>query len=545
MKRPTEGWVERFGRSDQPDQGHDQKRDKRARKSAQESDEKPKQADNQPEKVPPSASESEPEHTRQNQPKKAERRADRLAAEQTIRRRVELAELYNQVAPDARGVVLELQAALARHGGDWHLEQGRHVYSRIVREETRIIKQQSVKVAHRFAWRRSKKDREPVIASEELARLIDPELPAEEQLGALQPLAKRLSPKDEVVVRWQRGGQDVLVEINATQIRVRSPKPLVPSGEVTLAEIRESEEVVLFEQASEQTTDSPDLDKPYQTEAEAAPRPKLNREVEAVWLAAQIDVIESEPDSEPQLPESQHEVSLPTEAKEDLVESSEPLLAHASQQIPREQVELTTNTPSESPNPERPESQLKTGGSLKEILEAVSAIGDTAVPLPPIAGGEIDQARPEPSSSRPNRAQTTRPPRPPTRTRPEPARFEQPNVRPDETIAIPPSRAGERTRLHPERIFPAERRPSDKLRRKARKLARILARRYHLRLTPELEAYLVALILRPDVIAGRRVIGLGINREELQRVMSVLWLNFGDLYAIRPSPPPPPKPTVT
>jgi len=64
--------------------------------------------------------------------------------------------------------------------------------------------------------------------------------------------------------------------------------------------------------------------------------------------------------------------------------------------------------------------------------------------------------------------------------------------------------------------------PDVALRKKARKLIRRLAAEYHVRLTPNLEAYLLAILLRPGVVNGRKVYSLGFNVETAIRVMSVL-----------------------
>lgn len=72
------------------------------------------------------------------------------------------------------------------------------------------------------------------------------------------------------------------------------------------------------------------------------------------------------------------------------------------------------------------------------------------------------------------------------------------------------------------------------MRRKARKLVRILARRYGLMLTPELAAYLLEIILRPQERGGQRVWGLNLNRDELIRTLTTLWLQYGDTYGRRP-----------
>jgi hypothetical protein len=76
--------------------------------------------------------------------------------------------------------------------------------------------------------------------------------------------------------------------------------------------------------------------------------------------------------------------------------------------------------------------------------------------------------------------------------------------------------------------------PGHGLKRRARKLVRLLARRYRLRLTPELEAYLIEIVLRPKSFGGRRHYGLGLNHDALIGVLQVLWLNFGDLYGGTP-----------
>lgn len=64
--------------------------------------------------------------------------------------------------------------------------------------------------------------------------------------------------------------------------------------------------------------------------------------------------------------------------------------------------------------------------------------------------------------------------------------------------------------------------PDAALKKKARKLIRRLAAEYHIRLTPDLEAYLLAILLRPGVVNGRKVYSLGFNVETVIRIMGVL-----------------------
>ncbi len=523
--------------------------------------------------------------------RRTERQSDREAASQTLRRRVELAELYNRVAPAERGAVLELQASLARYGGDWHLEQGRLLYNRIVRREIRQLQRRPVEITHRFAWRRDPEAHlDPALLSEEVSEVLDTEEPPEAAVLRLRPLRKRVSQKDTVLVRWRSPGRpETVIEITAREVRLReseesAPAPAegppesdgngaeqgrlaTPHGEaVVTPDLGQEEsnptgpaEVVLFERP-EPDRRHPEPPPPL-TPEEAAPRLPLDEAAEAAWLQEQAERVEAEDGEEDDRETAGQEVAPPPERRDGADRATEPQTQRSAVEgAPAKPVSAERLLDAERPSEDAPPDETEPTDPgpepgalppLRETLEALSSVGDRAVAatLPPVAGGSgelpADRRRRQPTVTE------TPPRRPPPRrlaAHPQP-----PLGSAEQPVQIPPSRAGERIGLHPERVYPAERRPSARLRRKARKLARILARRYHLKLTPELEAYLVALMLQPQTVNGRRVIGLSVNRDALLRVLSTLWLNFGDLYVLRPKPPPsaspppltPPKPRPT
>lgn len=155
---------------------------------------------------------------------------------------------------------------------------------------------------------------------------------------------------------------------------------------------------------------------------------------------------------------------------------------------------------------------------IEQIIEDLAAAAPELSDLPKIGGGAPVERR------EPKRAQ----PKPMPRAEPI-ENHEPPQIKPSKrSIEARFSRTVE--------WAPVERRPDAKMKRKARKLLRVLARRYGLKLTPDLEAYLLEILLRPRVIGDRKVYGLSANLDILTQVMQEIWLHYGDVYARRPKP---------
>ena len=200
--------------------------------------------------------------------------------------------------------------------------------------------------------------------------------------------------------------------------------------------------------------------------------------------------------------------------------------AAPSQAIPTEQ-ELTTLI--EDLWKEPPESQpVAKEGELSEVVELLEEHLDILTDLPPMAGGEWqpDEAADKPPTER-KEEHKEKPEIPPE----EPAPIETPPP-PTEPVPVPPLAAPERLRRRPsrtrqvivlERFWPEPvKKPDKEMWQKARKLLRVLASRYHIKLTPMLEAYLLRIMLSPRTINGRKTYGIGINLGILKGVLEVV-----------------------
>ena len=224
--------------------------------------------------------------------------------------------------------------------------------------------------------------------------------------------------------------------------------------------------------------------------------------------AAEADEVEAEP--ELPLPEPAVAEVEPAAAAQELPNDQE-LEAIIDQELavvepePVRDVEVPLAAEAEPQPPEPPLADI-----LAELEEALPEISD----LPPAAGGA-------PASARRRRSEDTEPP---------------PLAEPRPVQIRPERRSVERRFAGFPEWEPAARPPDSRMRRKARKLVRVLARRYRLRLTPEIEAYLMEILLRPKVVGGRKVYGLGLHVDLLTQVLDTLWLHYGDVYAYRPKP---------
>ncbi len=155
---------------------------------------------------------------------------------------------------------------------------------------------------------------------------------------------------------------------------------------------------------------------------------------------------------------------------------------------------------------------------LTSLAESLAEATEELAEIPPLRGGAAAEER---------RVRKLDPETPPRAKQAETAR-KQPA--PKQSSRQPEFGLYQRN----ERYLKSEQPPTPTMRRKARKLARVLARRFGLVLTPELAAYLLEIVLRPKAQGEHRIWGLNLNREELIKTLTVLWLQYGDTYGRRP-----------
>ncbi|MSU76328.1 hypothetical protein EXS54_02585 [Patescibacteria group bacterium] len=167
--------------------------------------------------------------------------------------------------------------------------------------------------------------------------------------------------------------------------------------------------------------------------------------------------------------------------------------------------------------------------SLDRVLDILEQNALDLNELPPIAGGapEAEEGIPEAEDGEPIELSLEKPFEIPEEIISPPV--EPLPDTPPEPAPQPRQKRSSRHRRHAPEILNWEpgfpevvRRPDEQMKRKGRKLIRRLAAEYHLKLTPDIEAYLLAILLRPGVVNGRKVYSLGINVETVVRVMGVL-----------------------
>lgn len=392
----------------------------------------------------------------------------------TIPERVPVADIIADFPEEVRYQVEQLIAA---RGGEWFLEKGHYLYIRLTRQRTAKIGDREVTVTERFALRRE----EPAVRIETDEDQLRDVLEGDE--AAQERIAAELPPRDEIRVEAKTADGD-LVEQVITSSRPPDKKepssdgaPVPPETPLPATPVETKEPMV--EQAI-------DLSSPTPSEIEPI---KLDQSTPV----APSDTIRSTEEIEPA------PVAPTPEPREGDLEEVALEITREDEPPPKEEAPVDPPEPGESMS--RPDPEL-TG-----VLEAVAEATDTLVDLPPMAGGSPELT--EPPRRRPKAPSSPRPPRPGRGT------------------GVKPSRYAETRLIEWERQWRTPDRPPDRrMKQKARKLIRILARRYGLRMTPELEAYLLEIVLAPRSIDGRRIYGLMVNRDRLLRVLETLWLSF-------------------
>lgn len=378
-------------------------------------------------------------------------------------------------------------AALAeRFGGTWELERGRYTYAWLTHQEQLTRDGQSVVVSTRLKLHRPPNAPPPTPSlAERVTELLDPEESAEENAKALALLMDKIPEGDVLSVSWQ------------------SPEGV----EQNLVINPETERKIFVSPERQATGTAQSAEQDGQAKSESPVSDVIEREVLRVPPA---------------------ELSVPS------VDGQK--FDHFLAQIWQEPEPAESDRPAAS-------------NDLQEMLDELAKHADRLVELPPIGGGAdipemgsesigdnvsdelperpFDEPSEEPPSPSPPPAEEPECPEPPA----DPQRARRPVRRPTRSVGRP---LGGTVNVLERHWADPRPRPDSELRNKARKLIRMMASEYGIRLTPELEAYLLAILLRPHRIGRRSVLGLGLNREHFLAVLSVIKLNF---QANRPLPP--------
>lgn len=395
-------------------------------------------------------------------------------AERAFRKRVTLRELCGRLPEETYGA---LERILAADTLDWHLERGRYLLKYLVGERTEPVADHPVRVEQRLAISRETPPVEPARIDRLVRAVLRPDQPAGDIVTELQPVADKLVPGDEVRITVSPDRPETEIVITA-EGAIATDRPSPSAEERPVAGPAES---AVVEPAHEQPTGAPDP-------PEVSPD-RIERLIEEFWPKP-IEVVAEEP--------------------------AGPVL---------ETGEDVTRPP------------LETDG-IAGVLETLDREAVRINELPPIRGAaegpEDDAPEPaepeEPVAEEPRPDRPAEPPRDETAPGPDPlapAPDREPS-RPRRTGRLPDVLTWEPGWAEPVRM------PDYGMRKSARKLARRLATEYGLKLTPDLEAYLVALLLQPRIINGRKVYSPGLNVESLIKVISVLKYQFN--FTRRPRP---------
>lgn len=382
----------------------------------------------------------------------------------------------------------------------WHLERRRRLFTWLVRRETRVINDTEVEIDHRLAVRRT----EQAYDTEELDRHIERALCNDQEEDAAAELAQaaRMLPEgDEVRIKDDVDDDPCEFILRREGVeRVPAPQPVQTESPIA--------------DAPEPAGDS-DPDSAGETVADVRPD-EIEYDLPREPLAN--DPVEAGPDIPPVTAESPS-VDL-AELPEVADAWYEDAVTEAWQDDARDSVE-------EHPDPAAPDRESAVGKEpvpgeappLDEALEALADQADKLEDLPPVAGGspELDDER-----RRRRRTEVVVENRPWTGT---------PETRPHRRVFLPLSERGEQVAVWESGWTESRAVPGDRLKRSARKLIRLLARRYRIRMTPELEAYLLEIALRPTARGNQRIFSLGANRENLVRTIQVIWLNYNGRFA--------------
>lgn len=398
------------------------------------------------------------------------------------RRREELAKALADVPEDIRYRFLKL---LTEQDGEWMFERSRFLYLRLVREQTVDTEAGPVVVRERINLRR---EHPPRLLDPEAAHALAEETAMEDSSSsARRIIAERLPQRDQIEVILP---DHVTVTIdppeNPTEVFEDRSAPGMRSGEVQPIDAAdENERTIPHEDEVTEPVATPQVEGPR---AAAPPEPEVPELKDDEVMATIQEIYDA--DDEPTEP--------------------------AASEAPIKTDVVSGTSAGDAPTSERPAPQLVELAELDHALQEVVEALDEANPLPVISGAspEWDQLRrrhrhhDEDESSE-------------VSERPAHSRLQRiERVKSASPYAETRILDWERSHRTPEQ------KPDARMKRKARKLVKVLARRYGLRLTPDTEAMLLEIVLAPRIIGGRKVYGLSLNREELLGAIHELWLHF-------------------
>lgn len=397
-------------------------------------------------------------------PADPERWRREVAAETAFRERVALTELASRLSPEAYAA---LERALAGRSIDWQLEKGRYLFTYLVGKRTVPVGASPVQVEQKLALSRDEPPAEPERVDDLVAEVVAPGEPVEENIRRLEPLRAEIPPGDEVRVR----------------VAPDQPEIVVTAEAVTLDEVPAARGKRPEPEPTESPEPSPDPDvagvERLITEVEREVEREVTAETPAVTadLAAATDTV----------PAADTASALALLEREAVDLHDLPPMRGGAPEADR----LDREEPSEEPPDEREP--------------------EPAPPVPPDIPIEPEPQAAEEFPPIPGSGQT-----PERRSR---------RQRPGRGLHRSRGRSREIFRWDPDRAE-VVRYPDHEMRRKARKLVRRLAAEYGIKLTPQIEAYLLGIILQPHLIGGRRVYSLGLNVDTLVSVLQVLKYQF-------------------
>ncbi len=424
---------------------------------------------------------------------------------------IELAALRQRLPEEVYQELVRLLGA-EHMPAHWYLQRRRKLITDLVlRYHANGPTTRTDAVAYHVAIQRRQPPADPAAVIRTVAAVRETVQAAELERADWRSVQELLAADDTVSVPLQRGdGAHVIVSRDAVEITL----PLVSEQTIDPAplsnvEVSESPSPPAPDRVLEDARD--DIEQPRSEPAErhAAALPS-----DAAITVELSELLEALPRPEHQA----DELTEPTSAEIDEA-FREAITEQINDSVVEETADgLTDIDRSEPVSTEPPATTLPDAAALMAAVEILERHGVELNQLPPIAGGA--------STKRPLRRRPPKPYQAPPR---------HPLVR-YQTPLRHVSPAMEAALYHRDRRErPPERPPDHRMKRQARKLVRILARRYGVRLTDRLEQYLIDIVLRPNRIDGRLVYGLRLNRDLLLRTLAVVWLNFGDSYAIRPS----------
>lgn len=404
----------------------------------------------------------------------------------TLQRRAELLDKLSETFPETvrREIVATIDAFQ-----DWELEveRGRYIYTHL-----RLRKQRKDgSLVLRFQLRRDR----PVPAPAELEQALDEALEASESTSKV-----RLTPPESSQRILDQ--YDVVILERPVQ---ETATVMTQDGVVTITTAPELE-VDVSEQREQSSKESDSLHPAEVRGLSDMPRELGQKEL--MERAQRDGTLPTIPEIDALFRELSDEVIPESETPGDTLDDWRDL-------DPEIDISPTDNRDNESLPRDAAPPSTSASEQLTNLAETLAEATEELVEIPPMQGGAASEER------RPRR------PQPEVVPKPQPLRQEPPRR---ESSRRPELGIYQRN----ERYLKIEKPPTVSMRRKARKLVRILARRYGLMLTPELAAYLLEIILRPQERGGQRVWGLNLNRDELIRTLTTLWLQYGDTYGRRP-----------